>query len=115
VFDIHAYGNAVIESMEQHIDIQQRRSSPEDALKAGPRIVDFRDVTSDCPSYEVCRMFLATLSLHNSGNLRFVQQKQQAADLNSFQMELLRSDIERPMETYLAPSVEHQAAALLMD
>lgn len=103
--------------MEQHIDIQQRRSSPEDALKAGPRIVDFRDVTSDSPSYEVCRMFLATLSLHNSGNLRFVQQqKQQAADLNSFQMELLRSDIERPMETYLAPSVEHQAAAsLLMD
>jgi len=104
-FDIHAYGNTVIDSMEAHLE-QVRHDTPEDALKMTTtttnRIVDFRDVTANCPPYDVCRMFLATLSLNNSGNLRFVETK-----LDSCQMELLSSDIERPMETYLAPSVDH--------
>jgi len=105
-FDIHAYGNIVIESMEQRID-QDRRKNLEDGdgtFKAKDPIVDFHDVTVDCESYEVCRLFLATLSLNNAGNVRFLDQE--AGDNNNLQLELLSTDIERPMETYLAPSAE---------
>lgn len=105
-FDIHAYGNTVIESMKQRID-QDRRSGLEDGdgtFKAKDPVVDFRDVSEDCESFEVCRLFLATLSLNNAGNVRFLEQE--AGDNNNLMMELLSTDIERPMETYLAPSVD---------
>jgi condensin-2 complex subunit H2 len=102
-FDIHEYGNAVIQSMEKQISRRlSKGGAPEDAIKdSSTRIVDFRDVTRDCPPYEVCRMFLAALSLNNSGNIQFTE-----SSLESLKAELVSSEIERPMETYLAPSVE---------
>ena len=65
------------------------------------RIVGFDAVTRNCPHYEVCRLFLASLSLSNSGNVRL---KHDSFD-SEVQIELLDGVIERPMETYLAPSV----------
>ena len=70
-----------------------------DLGNASKRVVDFRDVTRHSPPYEVCRMFLASLSLSNSGNIHLVGS---GDDCTSLQIELLSSDIERPMETYLA-------------
>lgn len=93
VFDIFAYSNAVIASALE---------KGHDDTKSNQTIVDFEEVTANCMApYEVCRLFLATLSLQNSGNFRFI-------DESSLRMELLNADIERPMETYLAPSAENQ-------
>jgi hypothetical protein len=66
------------------------------------KVVSFRKITRDCPPHEVCRLLLASLSLANSGNVQLVDI---ARDGASLQLELLSSEIERPMETYLAPSM----------
>jgi chromatin segregation and condensation protein Rec8/ScpA/Scc1 (kleisin family) len=100
-FDIHAYGRNVINSMEQEI----RRHNPksiDDKQDASENIVDFRQVTRHCHQYEVCRMFLASLSLSNSGNVELTAENDDKC--TSLQLALVRHDIERPMETYLAPS-----------
>jgi condensin-2 complex subunit H2 len=99
-FDIHAYGQTVIDSMEQEI----RRLNPKtlELQDAPVKVVDFRRITRHCQQYEVCRMFLASLSLSNSGNVEI--DTAGATDCKSLQLELVQSDIERPMETYLAPS-----------
>ena len=117
-FDIHAYGSTVIQSMENQITVRRNRLShqdrtPEDATAMKDsttcsKIVEFRDVTRDCPPFEVCRMFLAALSLNNSGNIKFITEPS-SSTLDSLKAELLCSDIERPMETYLAPSVVEEA------
>jgi condensin-2 complex subunit H2 len=86
VFDIHQYGKAIIQ------DIQKTFAN------TNQNKVGFADVTRNCPRYEVCRRFLASLSLVNSGNIRLV-------DGPDVQFELVNSNIERPMETFLAPSV----------
>ncbi len=67
-------------------------------------MVDFQAVTRDYPAYEVCRLFLASLSLANSGNVRLLRTSFADSFLDSLPMELVHSDIDRPMETYLAPS-----------
>ena len=96
VFDIHEYGHQVIESMESEIT-----KKPLDPNEKPSLIVDFSRVTRHKPNYEVCRLFLASLSLTNSGNVRFAET---SADGNSLSMELLKRDVEMPTENYLAPS-----------
>lgn len=96
VFDIHEYGHQVIESMESEI-IKQ----PVDMNEKQSLIVDFSKVTRHKPNFEVCRLFLASLSLTNSGNVRFIEN---SVDGNSLTMELLKRDVELPTENYLAPS-----------
>lgn len=116
-FDMHAYGNTVIQIMEKQIIVRRHSlrqgGTPEDApaMKDSTcsKIVEFRDVTRDCPPFEVCRMFLAALSLNNSGNIEFITTESSTSSLDSLKAELLCSDIERPMETYLAPSVVEEA------
>jgi condensin-2 complex subunit H2 len=97
VFDIHEYGHQVIESMENEITKTHVDTNEKPSL-----IVDFSRVTRHKPNFEVCRLFLASLSLTNSGNVRFVEI---SADGNSLSMELLNRDVELPTENYLAPSV----------
>ena len=80
-FDIHRYGETVLDAMEDD------------------QPVHFADVTKDCESYEVCRRFLATLSLCNAGNVRFRE---------GLELELLSRNTERPMEHYQAPSAQQQ-------
>lgn len=100
VFDIHEYGHQVIESMETEITKQ-----PLDFGEKPTTIVDFSRVTRHKPNYEVCRLFLACLSLTNSGNVRFAETSE---DGNSLSMELLKRDVELPTENYLAPSVREK-------
>lgn len=92
VFDMHEYGKTIISTMERKVS-------------KGTRVVDFASVTRGLPQYDVCRMFLASLSLSNDGNV--VPQARDPTG-NRFQLELHHSEIARPMETYLAPSVANQ-------
>jgi chromatin segregation and condensation protein Rec8/ScpA/Scc1 (kleisin family) len=102
-FDIHAYGRTVITSMEQEICRHSlNHKSLEDTQDASENTVDFRKVTRNCQQYEVCRMFLASLSLSNSGNVELAAERNDQC--TSLQLSLVRHDIEHPMETYLAPS-----------
>lgn len=95
VFDIHLYGNAVIEKMESQIE--KMGQTGERTLKPS-KVVAFRDIARDCQPFDVCRMFLATLSLNNSGNVQFTDD----STLDALQVELVTSDIEVPMESYLS-------------
>jgi chromatin segregation and condensation protein Rec8/ScpA/Scc1 (kleisin family) len=112
-FDIHAYGRTVITSMEQEI---RRHSLNPKSLEDTPDAtatenkVDFHKVTRNCQQYEVCRMFLASLSLSNSGNVELVAE--QDDQCTSLQLSLVHHDIERPMETYLAPSAVETSSSL---
>lgn len=97
-FDIHIYGSTVISTIENEI----QRKNPKDSHEKMIRTVDFATVTRHCPRYEVCRMFLASLSLFNSGNVELSSAR---SDGRNFELELIRTSIDRPMETYLAPSI----------
>jgi condensin-2 complex subunit H2 len=100
VFDIYVYGQKVVDTLERVILRSKAENlNTTDELQ---KVVSFRKLTRDCPPHEVCRMLLASLSLANSGNLQLVDI---ARDGASLQLELLTSEIERPMETYLAPSL----------
>lgn len=74
-------------------------SSPQ----AASRTVEFETVARNCTRSDVCRLFLATLSLANSGNIE-IQEGTEA-----FAFDLVSSSVERPMETYQAPSLAEQA------
>lgn len=73
-------------------------------------VADFRAVTKDSEDYEVCRLFLSSLMLCNSGNVVLSHEHEGAsvASPESLRIELLQGQVERPMETYLAPSVNEQ-------
>jgi hypothetical protein len=100
--------------MEQEIKRHSLNSkSLEDTQDdASENKVDFRKVTRNCQQYEVCRMFLASLSLSNSGNVELLVTEQDDK-CTSLQLSLVRHDIERPMETYLAPSAVETSASLM--
>jgi condensin-2 complex subunit H2 len=97
-FDIHLYGETVIHKMEQQIN---KSNASNDFTVKPSKTVAFHDISQDCPPFDVCRLFLAALSLSNSKNVKFTSE----STLNSLQLELLSSDMARPMETYFAPSV----------
>ena len=105
-FDIHSYGKAILELAEQEL----RRTNPkyEEALRYKEN-VDFRDITKGRQQYEVCRMFLAALSLTNSGNVQI----QGSLNCDVLEIHLLSTEIERPMETYLAPSAAAAKASVV--
>lgn len=63
----------------------------------------------DCEDYEVCRLFLSTLMLCNSGNVAVHSHvggdgENVVESLDSLGIELLKSTFQPPMETFLAPS-----------
>jgi Condensin II complex subunit CAP-H2 or CNDH2, C-term len=65
-------------------------------------IVSFDTVTMNCTQSDVCRLFLASLSLANSGNIRV----EEGAPVYTF--DLISANVKQPMETYRAPSLaEH--------
>jgi condensin-2 complex subunit H2 len=112
-FDIHAYGRTVIDSMEQEIRRHHPKSIDDTGIQDATEnnTVDFQKVTRHCQQYEVCRMFLASLSLSNSGNVELVAERDDQC--TSLQLSLVRKDIERPMETYFAPSAVEASASSL--
>ena len=116
-FDIHAYGNEMIQAMEWHIEQGRRIDNDGGMSKANDdSVVDFRCMVEGCESFEVCRRFLATLSLSNSGNLRFLDPQRDnnsgivgGSTCASLKLELLSTDIDQPMENYVAPSLQFEA------
>jgi condensin-2 complex subunit H2 len=86
VFDIRAYGNEVIQTIERNM-----KENPADAAN---HIVDFAQVARNRPTYDVCRLFLATLSLNNAGNVRFVRSD---STLTSVKVELVSGDVDTPI------------------
>jgi condensin-2 complex subunit H2 len=82
--------------------IRRKKTSGEKTSFA--RVVDFASVARNRPQYEVCRLFLASLSLSNSGNILPVQSDDDNSG-NHLKLHLLNTAIDRPMDTYLAPSV----------
>lgn len=64
----------------------------------------FHAVTRSCEKYEVCRLFLASLSLCNSGNVTFSAETGKVMTPDSLKIQILNSKVNRPMETYIAPS-----------
>jgi condensin-2 complex subunit H2 len=112
-FDIHAYGRTVITSMELEISrrsLKSKSKSIDDTPDVSENKVDFHKVTRNCQQYEVCRMFLASLSLSNSGNVELLAERDDKC--TSLQLSLVRHDIERPMETYLAPSAVETSSSM---
>ena len=68
------------------------------------KTVDFASVTRDCTQSDVCRLFLASLSLANSGNIHIKEE----TEAESYIFELVSTSVERPMEIYRAPSLVEQ-------
>jgi condensin-2 complex subunit H2 len=103
-FDIYVYGEHVIEAIQKtHDQINGKLDR-----KTGEVIVKFSSITRQREPHEVCRLFLASLSLVNSENVRFHVEEGQVMKPESLVIELLSKNIDRPMETYLAPSAaEH--------
>ncbi|KAL5006676.1 hypothetical protein ScPMuIL_015482 [Solemya velum] len=87
-FDINVYGSKVINHMNK-----------------GNR-VPFRRVAASRPQYEVCRLFLATLMLANTGNVEVYQKGILDEGIDLFELELLttRRHFEELAE-YQAPSI----------
>ena len=69
-FDIHEYGHSVLESVGKALQLDKMDVSLDEE---SPTIVNFSKVTEDCPNYQVCRYFLASLSLCNTGNVLLEQ------------------------------------------
>ena len=92
-FDIYEYTVRVVSTCENEQD---------DENESGEKpTVDFVAVTKNCERFDVCRLFLSVLSLSNSGNIK-LRHGDFGADL---EITLLDANLDRPMETYLAPSV----------
>lgn len=98
VFDIHSYGKTVIRKMESQI---KRMAHSEEITLKPKKVVAFHDITRECQPFDVCRMFLAALSLNNSGNIQFTDD----STLNALKVELVNSEIERPNQSYLSPMI----------
>jgi condensin-2 complex subunit H2 len=106
VFDIHVYGQRVIDVVQGEID-KKKRTSKIQRGKQSIDVVSFETVTNHCEHFEVCRLFLASLSLSNSGNVQLIgEEGGKVSTPDSLRIELLDACIDHPMETYLAPSAQ---------
>ena len=101
-FDIHRYSEMFLDSAIETRQENKRKSmdgSNENNHQSGnPNIVEFKSVAEGCTQSDICRFFLASLSLANSGNLKI---EEGATD---YRFEIVSSKVDKPMETYQAPS-----------
>jgi hypothetical protein len=63
-------------------------------------LVGFGKVTKGCTKRDICRLFLASLSLANAGNLLI---KEESVD-GEYMFEIVSDELHNVMEEYLAPS-----------
>jgi condensin-2 complex subunit H2 len=95
VFDIHSYGQLVLQAAEKEL----RRDKSANCLNAeNAKTIDFYRVTSNKPQFEICRMFLATLSLCNSGNVELFVDGE-----HELKMEIISKDMGQSIEQLRAP------------
>ena len=102
-FDIHDYGQNVIQLAENEVHRMNGilKDSDEADVDACHHI-DFREIVRHQPQHEICRMFLATLSLCCSGNIEAVDNS--GGDGSSLSLKLVSTKVDTPMEQYMAPS-----------
>lgn len=100
-FDIQKYSTSLLESAKHGLQRMKRKSDGTE--HAATKTVEFASLTKNCTQSDVCRLFLASLTLANSGNICINE------GATSYSFEVISSHVERPMETYRAPSVAEQA------
>ena len=102
-FDIHRYSEMFLDSAIETRQENKRKSmdGSNDKNEKQPEntnVVEFKSVAEGCTQSDICRFFLASLSLANSGNLKIHE------GTAEYQFEILSSKVDKPMETYRAPS-----------
>ena len=108
-FDIHLYSEMFLESATETAQDNKRKSldvgsngnqhqSEENLDNKNTNVVEFKSVAEGCTQSDICRLFLASLSLANSGNLKIEE------GAFNYQFEIVSSKVDNPMETYRAPS-----------
>jgi len=106
-FDIHRYSEMFLDSAIETRQENKRNSmeGPNERktqkftiTSENPNIVEFKSVAEGCTQSDICRFFLASLSLANSGNLKIEEGSQE------YRFQILSDKVEKPMETYRAPS-----------
>jgi condensin-2 complex subunit H2 len=98
-FDIHMYSQRLIESAEEGLRRERLKRKSDGSMQAVTKSVYFETVTQHCSQGDVCRMFLASLSLANSGNLKISEGS------STFCFDLLSHTVEHPMDSFKAPSL----------
>ena len=108
-FDIHLYSDMFLESAIETRQENKRKSldrsnenqqyqQQSELFNKNTNVVDFKSIADGCTQSDICRLFLASLSLANSGNLKIEE------GALSYQFEVISSKVDKPMETYRAPS-----------
>lgn len=106
-FDIHRYSEMFLESAIETRQENRRRSIEgagkindrrSDGFQGNPDVLEFQDVAEGCTQSDVCRFFLASLSLANSGNVTIEEGSPE------YRFEIVSGKVDKPMETYRAPS-----------
>jgi condensin-2 complex subunit H2 len=110
-FDIYKYGARVISGVQNELSKRNNEIKLSSSVAKPSNAINFHAITRNCEQYEVCRLFLASLSLSNSGNVIFTAETGKVMTPDSLQIQLLESNVDRPMETFLAPSAAAIAAA----
>jgi hypothetical protein len=104
-FDIHRYSEMLIENALGGLQRTKRKSDGSTRDEPPSTAVDFETVTRGCTKSDVCRFFLASLSLANSGNLKIEECS------SEYRFEIVSQKVQKPMETYRAPSAATDIAA----
>lgn len=99
-FDIHLYSEKLIENASDGVLRGKRKCDGSTKVQTKQNSVEFSSVTKGCTRSDVCRFFLASLSLANAGNLEIQE------DHSEFCFRLISHELAKPMETYRAPSLE---------
>ena len=105
-FDIHRYSEMLLqvantklqEKKRRFIGFDENQDYNSEEIPTNTKVIDFGSVAQGCTRSDVCRLFLASLSLANSGNLEIEE------GCINYQFEVVSSKVKRPMETYRAPS-----------
>lgn len=101
-FDIHVYGKEVITSLLQHSSNKGKHNN-----NKATTVVPFNAIVKTKQPYDVCRIFLASLSLSNSHNVLFKGSPEGTVS-DKLQLELLNPDIALPTFTRMANDDEEQ-------
>jgi condensin-2 complex subunit H2 len=98
-FDIHKYSEKLLENASEGLLRGKRKSDGSLQVQPTATSIEFGTVTKGCTQSDVCRFFLASLSLANAGNLEI------DPDSEEFCFRLISQKVEKPMESYRAPSL----------
>jgi len=101
-FDINAYIQRII-GVSQKCLIKGRVGGDK------KKTIPFREITKNKDVFDVSRTFLTTLMLCNTENIAFCNEGNgEVSKAESLEVKLLKSDIDSPMDNFLAPSVMSQ-------